>query len=151
MKRVITINILCIISILFFGCATIVTKKADLAKKPKGIRIYPPSVYLFVDEAEKKSTLAYAPDYKRAYDIKPVTIFANQQFNVEIEEGQLKKLALNQDTTAILTFLQGAAELGAKAAGVGVSSKTINGTFGLKSGVYRMDDNGVFHNIHNRK
>ena len=126
------------------GCATITTSKADLEQVPEGIRVYPPKVCLLVDEGEKKSTLAYLPDYRRAYDIKPLTIFAKQDFKLEIEEGQVKALTSTQDTTAFLDFLSQAANLAAKAAGVGVSSTVLNGNFGLKSGIYCLTDSGRF-------
>ena len=101
-----------------------------------------------VDTDENKTTLAYLPDYSRAYDVLPVTIFAKQDFKVEMDEGQLKTLTSNEDTTAFLTFLQQAGTLAAKAAGVAVSSTVINGTFGLDSGIYRLEDDGVFRRVH---
>ncbi|MDI1279425.1 hypothetical protein [Methylobacter sp.] len=144
MNRIITLCLSAIFVGLFSGCATVVTNDADLAKTPNGVRIYPPKVYLMVDTTEKKTTLAYLPDYSRAYDVKPLTILAKQDFKIEVEEGQLKSLASNQDTTAILSFVKEAATLAAKAAGVAVSSTVINGTFGLDSGIYQLSDEGVF-------
>lgn len=132
---------------LFTGCATIITEKADLAKAPNGVRIFSQLVYLAVDEQEKKSTLMYLPDNTRAYDIKPLTFLAKQDFKVEVEEGQLKSLLSNQDTTAFLTFLKEAAQMAAKAAGAPVSATVINGTFGLKSGLYRLGDDGLFSRV----
>jgi hypothetical protein len=129
------------------GCATLVTRQADLAKAPKGVRVYPPKVYLMVDAAEKKSTLAFLPDFARAYDVKPVSVFAKQDFEIEFSEGQLKSVTANQDTTAILSLFKEGANLAAKAAGVGVSSSTINGTFGLDSGVYALGDDGAFRKL----
>lgn len=124
------------------GCSTIVTEKAVLSAAPKGVRIYPPAVYFLVDTTEKKTTIAYLPDYQRAYDVKPLTILAKQDFKVDLDEGQLKSLTANQDTTAFLSFLKEAGVMAAKAAGVGVSSTVISGTFGLTSGVYRLGDDG---------
>ncbi len=132
-----------VLSFSLTGCSTFATKKADLSQAPDGVRIYPPRVCLFVDETEKRSTLAYLPDYRRAYDIKPITVVAKQDFKVELEEGQLKVLTSNQDTTALLTFIKEAGTLAAKAAGVGVSAQVLNGTFGFKSGIYCMNDEGV--------
>ena len=138
-----TIVLACLTS----SCATIVTEKAELGSKPKGVRIYPPKVYLLVDTTANASTIAYVPDFQRAYDIKPLTVFAQQDFRIETDEGQLKSLVSSQDTTAILTFFQGAAELGARAAGVAVSSTTVNGSFGLESGIYLLGDDGMFQKI----
>ena len=132
------------------GCATILTEKADLTQTPAGIRVYPPKVYLLVDTEERRTTLAYLPDYTRAYDVKPLTFLAQQDFKIEVDEGQIKALTSNQDTTAFLTFLKEGATLAAKAAGVAVSSTVINGTFGLPSGIYRLDDDGIFRPIQSR-
>jgi uncharacterized protein YceK len=147
MKAVTRLLICAMVAAVATGCATVVTKKANLNEAPKGVRIYPPKVYLLVDTAEKKTTIAYLPDYSRAYDLKPLTIFAKQDFKIETDEGQLKALTTNQDTTAMLTFLKEAAALAAKSAGVAVSSTVINGTFGLESGIYQLGDDGVFRKM----
>jgi hypothetical protein len=147
MKQVFCVIVTIMLAYLTSSCATIVTEKAELGSKPNGVRIYPPKVYLLVDTAKSESTLVYAPDYRRAYDVKPLTIFAKQDFKVETDEGQLKSLVTNQDTTALLTFIQGAGELAAKAAGVAVSTTTIAGTFGLESGIYLLTDHGAFKKI----
>ncbi len=74
---------------LMCGCSTMVTDKVvDLDSAPKGVRIYPPKVYLMVDTVEKKTTLTYLPDYQRAYDVKPLAIFSKQDFKIELDEGQ---------------------------------------------------------------
>lgn len=129
------------------GCSTVITHQADLAQKPQGVRIYPPQVYLLVDAAERKSTLAYLPDFQRAYDVKPLTILAKQDFKVELDEGQLKSLTDNQDTAGFISLIKEGASTAAKAAGVAVSSTIINGTFGLSTGIYRLDDHGVFRRV----
>src|ERR1051325_5986482 len=100
----------------FTGCAEIVTHSADLNHAPQGIRVYPPKVYLLVDEVAKESTWVVSPDFKRAYDIKPCTIFSKQNFNVKIDGGQVTELTANQDTTQLPALLQQAGQLGAKAA-----------------------------------
>lgn len=147
MKRTAEYGLLCIICVLLVGCATIVTEKADLTKQPDGIRVYPPKVYLLVDTKAEKTTLVYVPDYSRAYDVKPLTILAKHDFKIEVEEGQVKTLTSNQDTTAFLSLIKEGATLAAKGAGVGVSSSVINGTFGLETGIYRLDDDGVFRRV----
>lgn len=147
MKIVTTVLICIIAAVVATGCATVVTNKANLNEAPQGVRIYPPKVYLLVDTAKGKTTIAYLPDYRRAYDLKPLTIFAKQDFKIETDGGQLTALTTNQDTTAMLTFLKEAAELAAKAAGYAVSSTVINGTFGLESGIYQLGDDGVFRKM----
>lgn len=125
------------------SCATISTSKADLNEAPDGVRVYAPKVYLFVDGTSKKSRLEVLPDYDRAYDVKPVTILAKHDFKIELDDGRLKSLAANQDTTALLTFLGGVVEEAAGIAGA-VSGVSIDGTFGLAEGIYVMGDDGVF-------
>jgi hypothetical protein len=129
------------------ACATITTHRANLAEKPDGVRVYPSKVYLFVDEEQHQTTIVYAPDFSRAYDIKPLTVLAKQDFKIEMEDSQLKTLTSNQDTTSIIELFKTAAQLGAKAAGLGVSAGSIKGTFGLKSGIYVLNDDGVFQRV----
>jgi hypothetical protein len=124
------------------ACATFTTDKADLDKEPNGVRIYAPKVYLMVDESQHRTTIALLPDYTRAYDVRPWTILSKQDFKIELEDGQLKTLTENADTTAILKFITDAAQLGAKAAGLPVSNSIVTGTFGLPSGVYTVTDDG---------
>lgn len=151
MKRLTYGIILAFLGSVIAGCATFVTEKANLDKKPDGVRIYPPKVFLLVDTGEKKSTILYAPDYERAYDMKPITFLAKQDFTVNVEDGMLKSLTSNQDSTAILTFIKGAAEMGAKAAGLPVSSTVIDGTFGLDSGMYLLHHDGIFRKVKDLK
>ena len=129
---------------LLSGCAMVVTKPADLAREPDGIRVYPPKVCLLVDVAANSTVIAYFPDPARAYDVKPVTVLARHEFKIEVEEGQLKALTSNQDTTFFLSLLR-EARLAAKAAGVGVSaSAPLKGSFGFPDGVHCMRDDGTF-------
>lgn len=147
MKTIIRVVICAILCAVATGCASVITNRANLDSAPDGVRIYPPKVYLLVDDVEKKTTIAYFPDYKRAYDVRPRTILAKQDFKVEMDDGQLKSFLANQDTTAALTFFSSAATLAAKAAGVGVSATVFNGTFGLQSGIYQLGDDGVFRKM----
>jgi hypothetical protein len=122
----------------------VVTKPADLARAPDGIRVYPPKVCLLVDSATSTTVIAYFPDVARAYDVKPVAVLARHEFKLEIEEGQVKALTSNQDTTFFLSLLR-EARLAAKAAGVGVSaSAPLKGSFGFSDGVHCMRDDGSF-------
>jgi hypothetical protein len=122
------------------GCATFVTRDVtDLEKPPKGVRIYPPRVCLLVGKTSAK--LVSLPDFRRAYDVKPLTILASQEFKVELSDGQLTALTSNQDTTAFLSFLGQAAKTAAEAAG-GVSASEIPGDIGLDPGIYCVDDAG---------
>jgi len=126
------------------GCAMVVTKPADLARAPDGIRVYPPRVCLLVDNAASTTVIAYFPDLARAYDVKPVAVLARHEFKLEIEEGQVKALTSSQDTTFFPSLLR-EARLAAKAAGVGVSaSAPLKGSFGFSDGVHCMRDDGSF-------
>ncbi len=147
MQQLSTLSLIALCGGLLSGCATIVTHQAKLSERPDGIRVYPPKVYLMVDTAEKKSTLSFLPDYARAYDVKPRTFLAQQDFKIELDEGQLKSLTANQDTTALVGVLKDSAAQAAKAAATGVSASVINGTFGLESGIYRLEDDGVFRRL----
>ena len=72
-------------------------------------------------------------------------------FKIEMDDGQLKSVTSNQDSIAILTFVKDSANLAAKAAGVAVSSSVIKGTFGLESGIYRLDGDGIFRRVIEKK
>jgi len=129
------------------GCATLSTYEADLSAKPKGVRVYPPKVYLLVDAEKERSHLVYLPDFQRAYDVAPVAVLAEHQFAVEMDGGMLRSLTSKQDPTAFLTFVKEAGAMGAGAAGVPVSKETFEGTFGLASGIYVLSDEGTFQRI----
>jgi hypothetical protein len=135
------------LAVLCCGCTAIKTSKADLNQAPDGVRVYPPAVYLFVDKAHG-SQYVVAPDYSRAYDVKPRTLFAQQGFGVELNDGLLTKYSGSQDTTGPLSILQRGAELGARAAGVSVSQVNLPGNFGYADGIYRLNpDTGRFERI----
>ena len=122
------------------GCATILTRKVtNVADEPEGIRVYPPKLYLFVDAQKGESSLITAPDFGNAYDVKPLTVFAKNEFKLEIDDGVVKAVTSNQDTTAFLTFFKEAAQMAAKGAGLGVSQSPLKGTFGLTTGIYVLD------------
>lgn len=139
--------VVAVLSVVVTGCSTLVTHKANLNAAPQGIRVYPPKVYLLVDTKENETTLAYLPDYSQAYDVKPVTMLAKQDFKLELDNGQVKLFAANQDTVAILTFVKDSAAVAVKAAGVAAASPVIKGTFGLASGIYRLDADGLFRKV----
>ena len=132
---------------LLCGCAAIKTTKASLNEAPRGVRVYPPAVYLFVDKVHG-SQYVVAPDYSRAYDVKPLTVFARQDFELELNDGVLGKYSGNQDTTLPLSVIQRASELGAKLAGVAASQVNLPGNFGFPDGVYRLDpQSGRFERV----
>ena len=132
---------------LLCGCAAIKTSKADLNRPPQGVRVYPPAVYLFVDQTHG-SQYVVVPDYSRAYDVKPRTFFAQQGFGLELSDGVLTKYSGNQDTTGPLSLLQRSAELGAGAVGVSVSQVSLPGNFGYADGVYRLNpESGAFERV----
>jgi len=127
------------------GCATLVTREADLAKAPDGIRIYPPKVCLLVDTGANATVIATFPDLSRAYDVKPLTVLAKQELKLELDGGRLASFAASQDTTAFPRLLTEAAALAAGAAGAGVAaSGALEGTFGFDDGVHCLRDDGRF-------
>ena len=127
----------CLASLLC-GCAMIKTSTADLQQAPRGVRVYPPAVYLFVDAA-KGSQYVVVPDYSRAYDVRPFTFLAKNSFGVELADGVLTKYTGDQDTSGFISFLSTAGQTAAKAAGVAVSQQSFAGTFGFTNGVYKLD------------
>jgi hypothetical protein len=135
---------LLLLSCVAVSCATLRTYPADLSAKPKGVRIYPPKVYLLVDAEKGRSHLIYLPDFERAYDVAPLAVLAEHQFAVEVDGGLLRSLTSKQDPTAFLTFVKEAGTVGAEAAGVPVTKETFEGTFGLPTGIYLLNDHGKF-------
>lgn len=127
------------------GCATVVTREADPATAPDGIRVYPPKVCLLVDTRANATVIAIFPDLARAYDVRPRTILAKQDLRLELEEGRLTSLTANQDTQAFPRLVTEAAQLVAGALGAGVSAPAaLEGTFGFDDGVHCMADDGSF-------
>ena len=127
------------------GCATLVTREADLAKAPDGIRVYPPKICLLVDGGANATVIASFPDVARAYDVRPLTVFARQDLKLELDAGQLTAFSASQDTQAFPRFLTEAAQVAAGAAGAGISaSGAFEGTFGFDDGVHCMRDDGSF-------
>jgi len=125
-------------ALLLGGCAGIDTSKADLQRPPRGVRVYPPAIYLFVDSA-KGSQYVVAPDYSRAYDVRPVTFLAKNAFSVDLTDGVLNKYSGDQDTSGFLSFLANAGQAAGKAAGSAVSQQSFAGTFGFTNGVYKLN------------
>ena len=127
------------------GCATLVTREADLAGAPDGIRLYPPKVCLLVDTRARTTVIASFPDLARAYDVKPLTVLAKQDLKLELDGGQLVAFAASQDTTAFPRLLAEAASIAAGAAGAGVAaSGALEGTFGFDDGVHCLREDGSF-------
>jgi hypothetical protein len=132
---------------LLCGCTAIKTSKSNLNEAPRGVRVYPPAIYLFVDKA-RGSQYVVAPDYSRAYDVKPITVFARQDFAVELNDGVLASYLGNQDTTGPLSLIQKGVALGAKATGVSVSQVNLPGNFGLPDGIYKLNpETGRFERV----
>ncbi len=138
-----TIVTICLVMV---GCATTLTNKANLAEEPDGVRIFPPKTYLFVNTKDNKTDIYLLPDYANAYDIKPLTIVAKQDFRVTVNDtGGLSEFATNQDTTAFVDLFKAAADVAksASAGGAGaLTQNTINGTFGLEDGIYVLSEKG---------
>src|SRR5262249_44069793 len=114
------------------------TSKANLAEAPNGVRVYPPAVYLFVDNV-KGSQYLVGPDFSAAYDVKPVTFLAKNSFSLELSDGVLSKYTGDQDTSGFISFLTSAGQSAAKAAGAAVSMQSMPGSFGLANGIYKFD------------
>lgn len=127
-------------SLLLSGCAGFVTTNGD-----KGVEVYRPALCLLVtDQAMASFT---CPNLASKYEIKPRSFLAKNDFSVELEDGMLTNASDSLDTTALLTFFMGAAELGSKAAGLPVSAESLEGSIGLDPGFYFWDGTGGLRRI----
>ena len=106
-----------------------------------------------VNNARNESTILYLPDYQYSYDIKPLAFLAKNDFNIQIQEGQITSIISNEDSTAFFTFLSELAKKAAEMYGPTKKSEptrtfeeknVFSGTFGLEDGIYRLDDYGKF-------
>jgi hypothetical protein len=125
---------------LLAGCAGFVTSN-DM----QGVEVYRPG-YCFV-VSESNASVFTCPNLASSYEIKPRSFLAKNDFSVELSSGMLEKATDDLDTTAILTFLQGAAETAAKAAASPVSQGSVEGTIGLEPGFYFWDGSGGLKRI----
>jgi len=146
MKKKILLILLATLSVT--GCSTISTKKAEITKDPKGIRVFPQRVYIFVDAEQKRSVVHFFPDHKNAYDIKPIAFLSKNKFEISLgEAGHITSLKSELDATDFIDFLEKAAEEAAKVEGSAVSARETEATYGLKSGIYRLDDDGILRSV----
>ena len=133
MKKLILCCALIIALIVVSGCAGISTYPAR-SNEPRGIRVYPQKIYLLV--GDNKSKFVSLPDVKNGYDIKPWSFLSKHEFNIKIEEAQLKELTSNQDSSAALSLVQKIVELAAKAAEPGIKAMPViefESSFGFNS------------------
>lgn len=142
MMKKLCLSIVMTTYLLLSGCATVLTERSDFSKSPEGIRIYPPKTYFFVDNQKYKTKIILLPDYANAYDIKPFTFIAKQDFNLEINEiGMLNKITANQDSTAFVELIKAIGDIAKSAEGIppgNLSVQDIDGCFGLSNGMYTL-------------
>lgn len=122
------------------GCAGFVTTNPE-----KGVEVYRPGLCLMVTDAS--ATAFTCPNLTSTYEIKPRSILARNEFTAELNNGMLTKVTDSLDTASLLTFLQAAAELGAKAAGVAVSEQSLEGSIDLDPGFYFWDGSGALQRL----
>ncbi|MBW2289893.1 MAG: hypothetical protein JRG90_18990 [Deltaproteobacteria bacterium] len=128
------------LSSLLVGCAGFVTSN-DM----QGLEVYRPA-YCFI-VSESNASVFTCPNLASSYLIKPRSFLAKNDFSVELSSGMLEKVTDELDTTAILTFFQGAAETAAKAAGSAVAEGSVDGNIGLEPGFYFWDGSGPLRRI----
>jgi hypothetical protein len=143
------------------GCAGISTYPAR-PNEAHGIRLYPQKIYLLVDRQQNFSKLVSLPDIKNAYDVKPWSVLSQHDFNIKIEEAQVKEVTSKQDSSAALALLQKIVELAAKAAeeaaraptrepgeeGVrAIAEMKFDSSFGFETGIYELDETGAFKRV----
>ena len=126
------------------GCAGLHTSAPE-GPVPDGIRVYPPRVLLLVDaEAGKgagRTSLLVVPDLGAAYDLRPVAVLSRNDFHIDLEDGMLKSLTSDADTTAALALVKAAGEQAGRVA-EGVSMRDVEGSYGLPTGVYVLRPDG---------
>ena len=64
-----------------------------------------------------------------------------------MDVGQVTDLTSNEDTTSFLNFVQGAAQMAVKAGGLPAALQTVDGDFGLPSGLYSLEENGTWQRV----
>ena len=111
----------------------------------QGIEVYRPG-YCFV-VSESGASVFTCPNLASSYEIKPRSFLAKNDFSVELSSGMLETASSELDTTAILTFFQGAAETAAGAVGAAVSEGSVEGGIGLAPGFYFWDGSGPLTRI----
>jgi len=124
----------------FVGCAGFVTSNEN-----QGIEVYRPA-YCFV-VSDTNASVFTCPNLASSYLIEPRSFLAKNEFSVELSSGMLAKATDKLDTTAILTFLQGAAETAAQAAGSSASEGSVEGNIGLEPGFYFWDGSAPLRRI----
>ena len=162
MKKLIVCWALILALLVVSGCAGICTYPAS-PDKARGIRVYPQKIYLVV--GAQRSQFVSLPDLKNAYDIKPWSFLSKHDFNIQIQDAQVKELDSKQDSSAALSFLQKvvevaekvaekAAEAGAGAAvmAAGPGSRAMadvknNSIYGFKPGIYELTETGEFKRV----
>ena len=129
---------------------------AGCAGLSNGIKIYPQKVYLLVDQEKKASKLITLPDIKNGYEVKPWSFLSKHDFKIQIQEGQLKELSSDQDSTAALALLQKIVEVAgevakeaakAAASGKAVADVDFASSLGFQTGIYEIDERGAFRRL----
>ena len=150
MKKLIICCVLIISLLMICGCAGMSTYTA-LPNQPRGVRVYPQKIYLFVDKEKNISKLVSLPDFKNAYDVKPWSFLSKHDFKITIEEAYVKELTSNQDSSAALALLQKIAELAAgkipSPAKAMMDTAIIESSFGFETGIYELTETGVFKKV----
>jgi len=144
------------------GCAGVTTYPA-LPHEARGIRVYPQKIYLLVSKTESK--FISLPDPKNGYDIKPWSFLSKHEFNIKIEEAQVKELDTKQDSSAALSLLQKVVEVAGKAAekaaetaaraavtADGPESRAMavvknDSIYGFEPGIYELTEKGEFKKV----
>jgi hypothetical protein len=129
---------------------------AGCAGLTNGVKIYPQKVYLLVDQQKNASKLITLPDIKNGYEVKPWSFLSKHDFKIQIQEGQLKELSSDQDSTAALALLQKIVEVAgevakdaakAAASGKAVADVDFGSSLGFQTGIYELDERGAFRRL----
>lgn len=162
MKNLILSLILVVCLITISGCAGISTYPAR-PNETRGIRVYPQKIYLLVGQHESK--FISLPDARNGYDIKPWSFLSKHDFNIQIQEAQVKELDSKQDSSAALSLLQrvvdvagkvaekaaeggaAAAVMGARAVPGAMAEINAGSNYGFRPGIYEITETGEFKRV----
>lgn len=107
------------------GCATVTAVPTASNPSAKGIRIYAPKALVVVNGTGVSTVIV--PDCSKEYALQIDTIFAKQKATIEMSNGMVTKVDVDQDTTAIPLKLLDLANKVIPAGG-GTSDKAQGGT-----------------------
>jgi hypothetical protein len=97
------------------GCAYTIVKPVEPSDTARGYRYYDPLPLLLEGCAETK--LFYLPNFNKGYAVQPRAWWAKNQYELQIEDGQLTAAKGTLDSTALLALLENVGSEAVESAG----------------------------------